>query len=103
MSLVETFCDVDDFCQRLEPRWERFQLGKGLRQMRKKSRLSLSEVMTITIHFHQSGYRTFKAYYQNHFQKYLQEEFPGVVCYSRFVRLMSRAFIHLTLYLMLRR
>ena len=103
MSLVETFCDVDDFCQRFEPRWERFQLGKGLRQRRRKSRLSLSEVMTITIHFHQSGYRTFKAYYQNHIQKCLQEEFPKLVSYSRFVRLMSRAFIPLTLYLMLRR
>jgi len=103
MSLVETFCDVDDFCLHFEPKWERFQLKNGLRQRRRKSRLSLSEVMTITIHFHQSGYRTFKAYYQNHVQKYLEKEFPDLVSYSRFVRLMAQAFVPLTLYLMMHR
>lgn len=103
MSLVDTFCDVDDFCQHFEPRWERFQLKSGLRQRRRKSRLSLSEVMTIVIHFHQSGYRTFKAYYLNHVQKHLQKEFPDLVSYSRFVRLMAQAFAPLTLYLMTRR
>jgi hypothetical protein len=63
MSLLELFCDVDDFCQHFEPKWEQYQLESGLRQRRRQSRLSLSEVMTIVIHFHQSNYRTFKAYY----------------------------------------
>lgn len=100
MSLVETFCHVDDFCQYFEPRWEQYQLQSGLRQRRRKSKLSLSEVMAIAIHFHQSGYRTFKAYYLNYVQKHLQEEFPGLVSYSRFVRLMAQAFIPLTFYLL---
>lgn len=103
MSLVEMFCNVDDFCQEFEPRWEQFQLGNGLRQRRRKSRLSLSEVMTITIHFHQSNYRTFKAYYTKHVLEYLQDDFPGLVSYSRFVRLMGQAFVPLTLYLLTRR
>lgn len=103
MSLVELFADVDDFCQHFEPRWERFQLQRGLRQRRRRSRLSLSEVMTIIIHFHQSDYRTFKAYYQNYVQRYLHREFPKLVSYSRFVRLMARAFVPLTLYLMILR
>jgi len=103
MSLVETFCDVDDFCLHFEPRWERFQLRNGLRQRRRKSRISLSEIMTIIIYFHQSGYRTFKTYYQNHVQKYLEKEFPDLVSYSRFVRLMAQAFVPLTLYLMMHR
>lgn len=103
MSLVETFCHVDDFCLRFEPRWERFQLQSGLRQRRRKSRLSLSEVMTIVIHFHQSGYRTFKSYYQYYVQQYLHAEFPALVSYSRFVRLMAQVFVPLTLYLMTHR
>jgi transposase len=100
MSLLETFCDVDDFCQYFEPRWERIQLQNGLRQRRRKSTLSLSEIITIIIHFHQSGYRTFKSYYQNYVQQHLSAEFPNLVSYSRFVRLMAQALVPLTFYLM---
>jgi len=79
MSLVETFSDVDDFCLFFEPRWQKFLLKSGLRQRRRKGNLSLSEIMTIMIHFHQSGYRTFKGYYLKHVQKYLSEDFPKLV------------------------
>jgi len=99
MSLVETFCSVDDFCQHFEPHWEQILLQSGLCQRRRKSRLSLSEVMTLIIHFHQSGYRTFKSYYQNHVLVHLQGEFPTLVSYSRFVRLMKRALVPLFFYL----
>ena len=99
MSLVELFSDVDDFCLLFEPRWEEFQLKSGLCQRRRKGNLSLSEIMTIMIHFHQSGYRTFKWYYLHHVKKYLSEEFPDLVSYSRFTRLMARAFIPLVFYL----
>lgn len=99
MSLVETFCSVDDFCQLFEPHWEQMQLQSGICQRRRKSRLSLSEVMTIIIHFHQSGYRTFKSYYQNYVLVHLRGEFPRLVSYSRFVRLMKRAIVPLLFYL----
>lgn len=99
MSLVETFSDVDDFCLLFEPHWERFQLKSGLRQRKRRGNLSLSEIMTIMIHFHQSGYRAFKWYYLKHVIKYLSEEFPDLVSYSRFTRLMARAFIPLVFYL----
>ena len=100
MSLVETFSDVDDFCLFFEPRWQKFLLKSGLRQRRRKGNLSLSEIMTIMIHFHQSGYRTFKGYYLKHVQKYLSEDFPKLVSYNRFVRLMARSFVPLVFYLM---
>ena len=100
MSLVETFCDVDDFCQHFEPRWKSFQLGSGMRQRNRAGNLSLSEIMTIMIHFHQSGYRTFKDYYEKHVRKYLSTDFPKLVSYNRFVRLMSRSFVPLVFYLL---
>jgi len=100
MSLIETFCDVDDFCQDFEPRWKSFQLRSGLCQRDRKANLSLSEIMTIMIHFHQSGYRTFKDYYEKHVRKYLSAEFPKLVSYNRFVRLMARSLVPLVLYLL---
>ena len=63
MSLLELFCHVDDFCRVFEPIWERHLLGAGVRRRRRNTRLSLSEMMTIIIDFHQSHYRDFKAYY----------------------------------------
>jgi len=103
MSLVEMFCDVDDFCMEFEPKWEMFQLENGLRQRRRRSRLKLSEIMTIVIHFHQSHYRTFKAYYTKYVQKHLRSEFPNLVSYSRFVRLKGQALVPLILYMLTQR
>ena len=99
MSLVELFADVDDFCQLFEPRWRRFQLSNGLHQRNRETLLSLNEIMTIMVYFHQSGYRFIKTYYQNHVQKHLNEEFPKLVSYHRFVTLMARAFVPLIFYL----
>jgi len=46
--------------------------------------------MTILIHFHQSQYRVFKAYYTQRVQAHLRPEFPNLVSYGRFVQLMPR-------------
>lgn len=99
MSLIELFCDVDDFCKTFVPKWEQKQLQNGSRKRLRKSQLSLSEIMTIMILFHQSSYRTFKAFYINHMQMYLKAEFPNLVSYPRFVALMPRAFGPLCAYL----
>ena len=85
MSLLETFCSVDDFCQEFDPIWKQRLLKYGLRRRKRKSRRSLSEVMTLIIHFHQSGCRNLKTYYVNYVQQYLQTKFPGLVSYSCFV------------------
>jgi hypothetical protein len=103
MSLVELFADVDDFCQVFEPQWRSFQLSNGLVQRNRSTELSLSEIMTIMIHFHQSGYRFFKAYYQNHVQQHLCQDFPNLVSYPRFTTLMSRALVPLAFYLLSKR
>jgi hypothetical protein len=63
MSLLELFCRVDDFWRAFAPRWQESQLQRGTIKRMRPGQLSESEVMTILIHFHQSHYRTFKAYY----------------------------------------
>lgn len=99
MSLLELFCAVDDFCQVFEPEWQQRLLGEGLRQRRREGKLCLSERMTILIHFHQSGYRTFKHYYKRHVCVHLRREFPNLVSYTRFVELMAQTLLPLMVYL----
>lgn len=99
MSLLELFCTVDDFCLAFAPQWEQTLLGNGLRQRQRETKLSLSERMTIIIHFHQSGYRTFKDYYVRHVCEHLRSEFPALVSYARFVELMPQTLVPLMCYL----
>lgn len=87
-SLLKLFCAVDDFCQQVEQ--QRLPSLPSGEQRRRQPGLCESEIMTIVIHFHQSGYRDFKTYYTRHVQKHLRSAFPGLVCYSRFVALLPR-------------
>lgn len=99
MSLLELFVTVDDFCQAFLPQWQRHLLGDGSRKRLRSGQLSMSEVMTIIIYFHQSRYRNFKSYYTEYVCQHLRAEFPGLVTYERFVALMPSAFGPLSAYL----
>jgi hypothetical protein len=97
MSLLELFCDVDDFWKRMEQ--ERQQaLPAYVGQKRREPGLCASEIMTILIHFHQTGYRCFKRYYQKYVLKHLRGAFPRAMSYSRFVRLIPRVVVLLWAY-----
>ena len=98
-SLLELFCDVDDFCIIFLPVWEQHLLCSGQKQRQRKRSLTMSEVMTILITFHQSHYRDFKAFYQEQVVKNWRAEFPGLVSYTRFVEYIPSAFVPLTIYL----
>jgi Transposase DDE domain len=52
------------------------------------SKLSISEVMTIVIAFHGSGFRTFKEFYTREVLSHWGCAFPHLVSYTRFVELM---------------
>ena len=64
VSLEALFCHIDDFCQVFEPRWQATLLDNGLKHRKRARSLSLSEIMTILVAFHQQGYRNFKHFYQ---------------------------------------
>lgn len=99
MSLLELFCDIDDFCQEFYPRWRQELLASGRKQRCRVGQLSASEVMTILVHFHQMRFRDFKTYYTTYVQVHLQREFPTLVSYSRFVQLLPTVVIPLCCYL----
>ena len=75
-SLVALFCFIDDFCKLFEPAWERQLLTRGQRKRRRATGISLSELITLVILFHQTRYRQFKAFYLNHVHAFLRHEFP---------------------------
>ncbi len=97
LSLISIFCDVDDFCKEFEPEWKRIfienqnqkLIGDKKERRYRKTQLSLSEAMTIVIMFHKTRYRTFKDYYQRYVLMFLEQYFPNMLSYSRFVNLMK--------------
>ncbi|MBK8534090.1 MAG: IS982 family transposase [Candidatus Competibacteraceae bacterium] len=103
MNLDDLFCDVDDFCRLFLPTWHRQLLTRGQRKRQRLSRLTLSEIMTILIDFHQSQYRNFKAFYLLYLCRHCRGEFPHQLSYTRFVALIPTALMPMCIYLNTRR
>src|SRR5438067_12503824 len=103
MDILPTFCDIDDFCLLFEPCWRKQLLADVPRQRHRTTTLCLSEVMTIIVLFHSSGYRNFKTFYTAHVLKHLAWAFPRLVSYNRFVELMPSALVPLCRYLQSRK
>ncbi len=100
LDITQIFCDVDDFCKQWENLWQQIpQLPSTTGERRSKSRMCRSEVMTIVIAFHGSGYRTFKEFYTLHVLPSWREAFPNQVSYTRFVGLMQECLMLLCCFL----
>lgn len=97
-KITQIFCSIDDFCKEFVPNWENQLLSNGKKRIRKSS-LSLSEVITIQVLFHVSGYRNFKTFYLDYVCQFLSREFPNLVSYNRMVELKSTSFIPMMIYL----
>jgi hypothetical protein len=103
MSLEELYWDVDDFCRLFLLAWHRQLLTEGTRQRKRSSRLTLGEIMTILIYFHQAQYRNFKAFYLLHLCRHCRGEFPNLLSYNRFVALIPTVLMPMGIYLHTRR
>jgi len=95
MDIIRLFCEIDDFCKVFEPQRQRRLLAAGLRQRRRATTPALSEVMTMAIAFHQSGYRTFKDFYTRYVTLHWRWAFPCLVSYNRFVELRQATLVPL--------
>ena len=98
-KLVETYCDVDDFCHLFIEQWQCTLLEDGDIKRRRACRLSTAEIMTIIIHFHQSHYRDFKNYYLHYVCQHLRTYFPGLLSYTRFLGITSSVVVPMCSYL----
>jgi len=92
-NLTEVFCLIDDFCRQFEPAWERRLLTAGVKKRKRQCDLSLSELMTLAILFHQLRFRQFKSFYLCYACRHLRGEFPGLPSYNRCVELLPRCIV----------
>ncbi len=81
--IVEIFYYIDEFCKFLDDN----SLLSAASKPKRKPRLSSSEVMTICVLYHESGYKTFKDYYIKHVLINFKADFGELVSYNRFVEL----------------
>lgn len=98
MLLTIIFYEVDEFCKQFEKEYNNFLIESGIQKRKKPGRLLMSEVITICIYFHHSGYKNFKQYYKNHVCKHLLTDFHDLVSYSRFVELKQKYLLPLAVF-----
>ena len=85
------FCFVDDFYKGFEPWYKKSLLTCGTKKRNRECKMSLSEIITILIAFHQSGMACFKYFYLELMRDY-RNLFNYLVHYDRFVSLIKLAF-----------
>ena len=95
-KITEIFCIVDEFCKEFDQLVDKHLLGNP---SKRPSTISKSEVITITILFQLSGFRTFKHFYIYYLQKHMRNDFPNTVSYNRFTELMQQSLMPMTLFL----
>jgi hypothetical protein len=98
MDLTQLFCDVDDFVKQHNSSTN-LKIEDSKSKKPRACKLSDSEIITICIAYHQSGYKNFKAFYRGYVIQHLYRQFPNLVSYNRFVELMSKTMELLSAYL----
>ncbi len=95
-KITDIFCLIDEFCIEYTEIVDAHILGN---KAKRPSKMSLSEVITISVIFHLSGFRTFKHFYIFYVQKHMNAEFPKTVSYNRFTELMQQSVMAMILFL----
>ncbi len=95
-KITDIFCLVDEFCNDFDKTTEPYLLGKP---SKRPPVMSKSEVISICLLFHLSGFRCFKHFYMFYVQRHMQAEFPKTVSYNRFVELSASVLMPMTIFL----
>lgn len=99
IKLLKTLCSIDDFHLVFEPALRKRQISTRKKTRNKKSTMSMSEIVSITVLFHLSGMRTFKHFYLFYVQKHLKQGFPNTISYNGFTGLMQVNILTLSLHI----
>ncbi len=104
-KLVEIYVNCDDFVKEFLVIFQQHHLqNKPVLSKRTRTPvLSPSEIMTILIFYHLSGFKNFQYYYTELVCKRLRKDFPILVSYERFVALTPRVMPLLLAYMHLAR
>ena len=95
-KISDIFCLVDEFCKDFDKTITPFTLGKP---PKRRATMSKSEVISICMLFHLSGFRCFKHFYIFYVQRHMQKEFPKTVSYNRFVELSQEVLMPMAIFL----
>ena len=94
-NLEALYCHIDDYCKAYTAEQQKKMLTlkrKSSQKTRNKPCcISLAEIITILVLFHQIRYREFKAFYYGYLCQWLKSAFPRLPSYNRMVELMERA------------
>lgn len=85
------FCFVDDFYKGYKPWYKKSLISSGSKKRNRVCKMSLPEIITILIAFHQSGMSCFKYFYLELIRNH-KKLFNYLVHYDRFVALIKLAF-----------
>lgn len=85
--LIEIFCQIDDFCKQFKKYFNKNVLTIGNNLRKRAFALSISEIITISIYYHYSGFKNFKYYYLKHVLINMKNDFKNLVSYTRFLEL----------------
>lgn len=99
-KVTEFFVEVDDFCLEFEEEIKRHLIeSKKVESRSRKSQLSDAEIISILILFHFGQFTNFKAFYTQYVLIHLDDLFPDLVSYQRFVALKKKVAVPLMMFL----
>ncbi|MBA3751218.1 hypothetical protein H0X06_00235 [Candidatus Dependentiae bacterium] len=95
MDLTTIFYHRDEYCKLFNTATSVVLLETDKPKRARAASLSLSEIITLTVYYHMSGFKTFKDFYMRSGQ--IRSGFPKQPSYNRFIELHERAILPLTL------
>ena len=102
-KIIEIFCNLDDFMKEFDAVLTKNSISDTSlpKKRNRKSKMSKSEVMTIMVIFHLKSHRNLKHFYLYYVSKHMDDYFPDLVSYNRFVELQKSVIQPLAVYLKL--
>jgi hypothetical protein len=101
--LVEVFCEVDDFCKAFEGQWKAHLIAGGNKPRGPEPGLCDSEIITLLLMLHSSGYKYLKNFYNGPLGELLRRSyFQDMPCYERFIEVQKRVFAPLMFFVLSR-
>lgn len=97
-NITRIFCCIDDFAKTYKE-WEKHRLVGAQGSRVREGKLSLSEMLFIVVLFHIEPFKNFKTFYLYGASVKHRDKFKDLPSYARFVQLMPRLLVPLTVLL----
>lgn len=88
-KLIQIFIAVDDFVNSFE-QWLASRSLPLVGQPTRQPELTASEIITLLVYYHHSGYKNFQYFYERLVLSQMPTYFPQLVSYGRFIELLPR-------------